>query len=113
MSKADFEQFVETQINQAAQAIVTRKSNKLDDVGFGKLGFYLAVRRALSGTPSSEDLGLLDAVNDSLQALGLLGRGGTFLGTLKQKDSSKSPSVENSDATNSTPVPRPSEESPG
>lgn len=84
MSKADFETFVESQINQAAQSIVTRKSVRLDDVAFGKLGFYLAMRRAMNGTASPEDLGLLDAVNDSLQALQLLDGDETFLSTIKR-----------------------------
>ena len=84
MSKADFEQFVEIQINQSAQAIATKKSARLDDAGFGKLGFYLALRRALNGTTTAQDLGLLDAINDSLQELGLLNGGETFLGAVKQ-----------------------------
>lgn len=83
MSKVDFESFVENQINLAAQIIATKKSARLDDAGFGKLGFYLAVRRGLKGTTTPEDLGLLDAINDSLQELGLLGRGKTFLGANK------------------------------
>lgn len=83
MSKVDFETFVESQINQAAQSIVTKKSARLDDVAFGKLGFYLATRRAMNGTASPEDLGLLDAVNDSLQALQLLDGDETFLSTIK------------------------------
>ncbi len=84
MSKADFEAFVETQINQAAQNVVSKKSSRLDDVAFGKLGFYLAMRRAINGTASSEDLGLLDAINDSLQTLKLLDSDETFIGILKR-----------------------------
>lgn len=84
MSKVDFETFVEGQINQAAQSIVTRKITRLDDVAFGKLGFYLVMRRAMDGTASSEDLGLLDAIDDSLQALRLLDGDETFLGMIKR-----------------------------
>lgn len=82
--KVDFKTFIEEQINLAAQGIVTKKSIKLDDIGFGKLGFYLALRRAVNGTPSAEDIGLLDALNDSLQALRLLARNETFLDHLKK-----------------------------
>jgi hypothetical protein len=33
----------------------------------------------LQGSANAEDIGLLDAINDSLQALGLLGSSKTFL----------------------------------
>lgn len=79
MIKADFETFVEDQINLAAQSIATKKSAKLDDIGFGKLVFFLSVRRALQGSANAEDIGLLDAINDSLQVLGVLDSSKTFL----------------------------------
>jgi hypothetical protein len=84
MSKAEFETFVESQINLASQSIVGKKSARLDDVAFGKLGFYLAMRRAMNGTASPQDLGLLDAIDDSLQALRLLDGDETFLGMIKR-----------------------------
>ncbi|HEX8595451.1 MAG TPA: hypothetical protein VF682_19580 [Pseudomonas sp.] len=80
MLKTDFEAFVEEQIERAANKIATGKSAKLDDVGFGRMGFYLALRRVLMGTSSAEDLGLIGAVNDALQALKLLDSDETFLG---------------------------------
>jgi len=63
----------------AAQGIATKKSVKLDDIGIGRLVFLLSLRRALQGSANAEDIGLLDAINDSLQALGLLGSSKTFL----------------------------------
>lgn len=86
MLKEKFSAFVETQINLAAQGIVNNKSAKRDDVGFGQLGFYLALRRWLQGKSSAEDIGLFDAVNDSLQALQLLKSGEAFLARLKMTE---------------------------
>ena len=86
MLKEDFAAFVETQINEAAQGIATNKSVKRDDVGFGQLGFYLALRRWLLGQSSAEDIGLFDAMNDSLQALQLLKSGESFLARLKMTE---------------------------
>jgi hypothetical protein len=80
MSKADFEKFLEDQIHLVEQRLHNSKSAKLDDLAFGKLGFYLALRRTLQGTSTPEDLGLMDAVNDVLQALRLLDSDETFLG---------------------------------
>ena len=56
-----------------------KKSAKLDDIEFDKLVFFLSVRRALQGGANAEDIGLLDAINDSLQVLGVLDSSKTFL----------------------------------
>ncbi|WP_349972483.1 hypothetical protein [Pseudomonas caspiana] len=79
-----FTTFIEEQINQAEQKLHNGKSARLDDVAFGKLGFYLALRRVLEGTSTPEDLGLIEAVNDTLQALKLLDNDETFLAGIKQ-----------------------------
>ncbi|WP_122663103.1 hypothetical protein [Pseudomonas viridiflava] len=78
-----FTTFVEQQINLAELKLHTGKSARLDDVAFGKLGFYLALRRVLDGTSTSEDLGLIEAVNDTLQALKLLDGDETFLSGIR------------------------------
>ncbi len=83
MLKAEFVASIEEQINLASQRIQNSKSAKFDDLAFGKLGFLLALRRVVNGTGSAEDLGLMDAVNDSLQALKLLDSHTSFLAAVK------------------------------
>ncbi|EPJ77521.1 MULTISPECIES: hypothetical protein [Pseudomonas] len=83
MLKAEFVASIEEQINLASQRIQKSKSATFDDLAFGKLGFLLALRRVLNGVGSAEDLGLMDAVNDSLQALKLLDRNKSFLAGIK------------------------------
>lgn len=84
MTKAKFTTFVDEQINLIEQKLYNSKSAKLDDVAYGKLGFYLALRRVINGTSTVEDLGLIDAVNDVLQALELLDSDETFLEGIKR-----------------------------
>ncbi|PHN32332.1 hypothetical protein [Pseudomonas sp. ICMP 561] len=91
MFTTPFTTFVEEQIAQAEQKLYTGKSARLDDVAYGKLGFYLALRRVLEGTSTSEDLGLIEAVNDTLQALQLLDGDETFLSGIKQEIAGKGP----------------------
>jgi hypothetical protein len=79
MSKVDFERHIEEQINRVGQKLHVSRSAKLDDLAFGQMGFYLALRRVLQGTSTAEDLGLMDAVNDVLQTLKLLDSDETFL----------------------------------
>lgn len=71
--------FVETKINHYGNAIVSG-SDKMDDLALGELTFYIALRRVLEGTASTQDKGLLDAVNDTLQELGLVDKKSPFYG---------------------------------
>lgn len=89
MFTTHFTTFIEEQINLAEQKLHAGKSARLDDVAYGKLGFYLALRRILEGTSTSEDLGLMEAVNDTLQALKLLDSDETFLSGIKQEVAGK------------------------
>jgi hypothetical protein len=89
MITTPFTTFVEEQVKLAEQKLHTGKSPRLDDVTYGKLGFYLALRRVLEGTSTSEDLGLIEAVNDTLQALRLLDGDETFLSGIKQEIAGK------------------------
>src|SRR5262245_20646822 len=68
---------VESEINNACKQII-EKGHKLDDHAFGKLAFLLALRRVLTGKGTPEDLGLMDAVNDFLQARGIVACNATF-----------------------------------
>ncbi|MFM0502206.1 hypothetical protein [Paraburkholderia caffeinilytica] len=73
----DLEKLVEEKINESATKIV-RGGSGTDDVAFGKLTFYLALRRVQQKKATAEDVGLLDAINDTLQALAILEQGRTF-----------------------------------
>ena len=85
MNTPDFLAFIENKINTAAQRI-TSMGNNCDDVAFGKLTFYLALRRTLQGQHKPQDIGLLGAVNDALQALGVISTERSFLSYLKAAD---------------------------
>jgi hypothetical protein len=73
----DLEKLVEDKINESATKIIKGGAGT-DDVAFGKLTFYLALRRVQQKKATAEDVGLLDAINDTLQALGVLEQGKTF-----------------------------------
>lgn len=79
MIKAEFEVFIEERIKLAAQFLTDGKASARDDMAEGKLSVFLALRRALSGKGTAQDLGMLDAINDSLQALDILDPKETFL----------------------------------
>jgi hypothetical protein len=73
----DLKEFLDDEVNKAATNILT-KGDKIDEVALGKLHFFLALRRALTKKASPEELGLLDAVNDTLQALEVVPKGKVF-----------------------------------
>ncbi|WP_244651921.1 thioredoxin-like superfamily, group II member protein [Pseudomonas viridiflava] len=75
--------FIEEQINLAAQRVLTKKSAQLDDIAYGKLGVFLGLRRTLQNDATAQDIGMLDAMNDSLQCLGVLDKGETILERIK------------------------------
>ncbi|SDW94647.1 Thioredoxin [Pseudomonas syringae] len=79
MIKAEFEVLIEERIQRAAQKFADKKTGELDDMAQGKLGVYLALRRTLQGRATAQDLGMLDAINDTLQSLKRLDPGETFL----------------------------------
>jgi hypothetical protein len=69
--------FIETKLNEYAQKIV-QGSQKSDELAFGQISFYLSLRRVLSGKATPQDIGLVDAINDTLQELGIVDQGKTF-----------------------------------
>jgi hypothetical protein len=73
----DLKRHAETKLNQYAQKIIDG-GVKTDDHAFGELTFYISLQRVLSGSASRQDLGMMDAINDTLQELGLVERGKTF-----------------------------------
>ncbi|MCQ9394256.1 hypothetical protein NRB14_21885 [Pseudomonas viridiflava] len=84
MKEADFLDLVNQRINAAAQNIIDKKNTQLDDISYGKLDVLLALRRALMGNATPEDIGMLDAINDALQALGILHAKETFFGRIER-----------------------------
>lgn len=73
----DINAFIEENLNKFAQRIVT-KGEQTDEMALGELTFYMALRRVTGGHATPQDLGLFDAINDTLQALGHLEKGKTF-----------------------------------
>lgn len=69
--------FIEDKINHYGNMIVSR-GDKADDLALGELTFYISLRRAMNGTATTQDIGLLDAVNDTFQQLGILDKKQSF-----------------------------------
>jgi hypothetical protein len=74
----DIAPFVEEKINTFARKILEGGA-KVDEHALGELLFYITLRRVLSGKGTPQDLGLVDAVNDTLQQKGIVKPGTTFL----------------------------------
>ncbi|WP_122276247.1 hypothetical protein [Pseudomonas syringae group genomosp. 3] len=83
MLKKEFTAFVEEQIKLAEEILADGKVSKRDDMAEGKLTFFRALHRVLRGEKISQDLGMLDAINDTLQALEVLKSKETFLGRIE------------------------------
>lgn len=77
MQSEKLKKFTEEQINISAQRILD-KGDKTDEIAAGKIDFFIALRSALSGDLDKRELGLLDAVNDTLQHLGIIESRKTF-----------------------------------
>lgn len=73
----DLLNFVEEKINHYANMIAGSK-DKADELAIGELYFYVSLRRVLKGNGTTQDLGMMDAINDVLQTKGLLESGKTF-----------------------------------
>ncbi|MFM8332994.1 MAG: hypothetical protein ACKN9T_15020 [Candidatus Methylumidiphilus sp.] len=76
------EAFIEEKLNQYAQKIIDGKAAS-DELALGELNFYAALRRVASGKATTADLGLFDAINDTLQQLGVLAEGETLTKKIK------------------------------
>lgn len=75
-------EFVETKVNQYAEAII-KGSDKKDAHALGELTFYMAIRRVLKGEATIQDLGMMDAINDTLQEANIIEDGKTFTSLIK------------------------------
>jgi len=73
----DINSFIEKKIKQYAQSIIDG-SDKKDEHALGEMVFYMALRRVISGAVNMQDIGMMDAVNDTLQELGIIEDGKQF-----------------------------------
>jgi hypothetical protein len=51
---------------------------KVDEIALGELTFFVALRRVQQGKGTVQDIGIMDAINDTMQALGLVKPGVLF-----------------------------------
>ena len=72
------DQFIEDKLNQYAKTIIER-GTKSDEHALGEMVFYMALRRVISGKATPQDIGMMDAINDTLQEKGLIEENQTFL----------------------------------
>ncbi len=70
-------QYIEDKLNYYADAII-KGHEKIDEHALGEMTFYMALRRITNNTYTSEDVGLMDAINDTIQELGLISENITF-----------------------------------
>jgi len=73
----DLSQFIEEKLNYYADAIITGHE-KIDEHALGEMTFYMALRRILTKNATFQDIGMMDAINDTLQELGLIDETVTF-----------------------------------
>lgn len=73
----DLSHHIEDKLNYYAEAII-KGHEKIDEHALGEMTFYMALRRILNGTYTYEDVGLMDAINDTLQELKLISPDITF-----------------------------------
>ncbi|SER89450.1 hypothetical protein SAMN03159444_05353 [Pseudomonas sp. NFACC02] len=83
MSREDFDHYLEDQIRLVTEKIADTRhapGDPNDDVSRGKLLVYSALQKSVSKQKlSNQELGVLGAVNDVLQMLGLIDRKTTLL----------------------------------
>jgi hypothetical protein len=62
----------------AASGLIYLARQTRASVRVGQMFFYMALRRVLTGRATPQDIGLMDAINDTLQVLGLVEPTKTF-----------------------------------
>ena len=70
-------EFIEKKLDDYAEIILSG-SEKVDEHALGEMIFYMTMRRVLSEKATMQDIGMLDAVNDTLQELAIVGADKTF-----------------------------------
>jgi hypothetical protein len=78
MNQVEFQENLDKKINNFAKRII-EKGDISDEINLSKLGFYIALHRVTNGKANPADIGLMDAINDTLQELKLITSSKTFL----------------------------------
>ena len=74
----DLKKYTSDNLHQYAKKISDETSQKIDEHSLGKVKFFMSLRRILDGNANYEDIGLMDAINDTLQELGIIESNKTF-----------------------------------
>ena len=74
----DLKKYTDDNLHKYAQKIANVTSQKIDEHALGKVEFFMALRRILDGKGNYHDIGLMDAINDTLQDLGIIDSKSTF-----------------------------------
>ena len=82
MKKSEFNAYPGQEIN-TAQGRTSSKDSKFDRVDSGRAEFLTAFKGVVDGKPRPKDVGVVGAINDGLQKLGLLSRDKTLLSGLE------------------------------
>ena len=68
---------IEKKLNQYAKSII-EGGIKQDEHALGEMIFYMTLRRVLAKKATLQDIGMLDAINDTLQEKGIIDSSKTF-----------------------------------
>jgi hypothetical protein len=82
MRRADLSEYLERKINEKAKIIIDKDAVH-DGAAFGEMKIYFCLRRILDKKATLEDVGVLHAVNNLLQVLGLLSSKETLLSKIE------------------------------
>ncbi|MDP6309237.1 MAG: hypothetical protein QGI65_08765 [SAR324 cluster bacterium] len=74
----DIIKYTDDNLHKYAQRIADETSQKIDEHSLGKVQFYMSLRRILDENANFQDIGLMDAINDTLQDLGIVEAKKTF-----------------------------------
>lgn len=73
----DLTNFIEERLKKLAQRIIDGGESR-DEVALGEMTFFMALRRVMSGKATPQDIGTMDAINDTLQELGIIDKKTVF-----------------------------------
>ncbi len=73
----DLVPFIEKKLDQYA-ANVIKGQDAQDEHALGELIFYMALRRVVTKNATMQDIGMMDAINDTLQEQGVIPAGEQF-----------------------------------
>ncbi|WP_236181066.1 MULTISPECIES: hypothetical protein [Pseudomonas] len=83
MTRVELIKFVQSKIDEKANTLLDERV-RYDDAAFGELKIYSCLRRILNRKATLEDMGMLHAVSDLMQALGVISPNETLGAKLKR-----------------------------